>query len=150
MIRHMLLRPQKFKFHLITVLPCPRQGALKILQGQGLQDLIGKCWISNLYHELLVVAYQFFVHEITFSNIPLDNNWHSVYTVCMEALSSPEMQNLCMTKFPEIHLSTSKLNPCSHIIFLSIFIFIDDSTQDQTCQPSFFQVWFENDFEDEE
>ncbi|TKY65891.1 Mitogen-activated protein kinase-binding protein 1 [Spatholobus suberectus] len=38
----------------------------------------------------------------TYSHIPLGNHWHSVYTVCMEALSSPEMQNLCMTKFPEI------------------------------------------------
>ncbi|KAG5142868.1 hypothetical protein JHK82_018563 [Glycine max] len=41
----------------------------------------------------------------TYSNIPLDNHWHSIYTVCMEALSSPEMQNLCETKFPEIPLS---------------------------------------------
>ncbi|RDX82457.1 WD repeat-containing protein 62, partial [Mucuna pruriens] len=40
-----------------------------------------------------------------YSNIPLGNHWHSVYTVCMEALSSPEMQNLCKTKFPEIPLS---------------------------------------------
>ncbi|KAL2337005.1 hypothetical protein Fmac_011451 [Flemingia macrophylla] len=38
------------------------------------------------------------------SNIPLYNNWHSVYTVCMEALASPEMQNLCKTKFPETPL----------------------------------------------
>ncbi|KAK7395150.1 hypothetical protein VNO78_15694 [Psophocarpus tetragonolobus] len=41
----------------------------------------------------------------TYSKIPLDNHWHSVYTVCMEALSSPEMQNLCETKFPDIPLS---------------------------------------------
>ncbi|KAG5095333.1 hypothetical protein JHK84_050921 [Glycine max] len=30
----------------------------------------------------------------TCRNIPLDNHWHSIYTVCMEGLSSPEMQNL--------------------------------------------------------
>ncbi|CAJ1803649.1 unnamed protein product [Sphenostylis stenocarpa] len=41
----------------------------------------------------------------TYSNIPLDNHWHSVYTVCMEALSSPEMLDLCKTKFPEIPLN---------------------------------------------
>ncbi|XP_020235251.1 mitogen-activated protein kinase-binding protein 1 isoform X2 [Cajanus cajan] len=41
----------------------------------------------------------------SYSNIPLNNHWHSVYTVCMEALSTPEMQNLCKTKFPETPLS---------------------------------------------
>lgn len=61
------------------------------------------------------------IKSLNFSNIPLDNHWHSIYTVCMEALSSPEMQNLCETKFPEIPLSLSKLNPCSHIILFSQF-----------------------------
>ncbi|KAK7294641.1 hypothetical protein RJT34_17531 [Clitoria ternatea] len=40
----------------------------------------------------------------TFGNIALGNRWHSVYTVCMEALSSPEMQNLCEAKFLETPL----------------------------------------------
>ncbi|KAK7256868.1 hypothetical protein RIF29_30412 [Crotalaria pallida] len=38
----------------------------------------------------------------TFSNTAVDNRWLSVYTVCIDALSSPEMQNLTDTKFPEV------------------------------------------------
>ncbi|XP_027927091.1 mitogen-activated protein kinase-binding protein 1 isoform X2 [Vigna unguiculata] len=41
----------------------------------------------------------------TYSNIPLHNHWHSVYTVCTEALSSPEMLDLCETKFAKIPLN---------------------------------------------
>ncbi|WVZ05114.1 hypothetical protein V8G54_018460, partial [Vigna mungo] len=41
----------------------------------------------------------------TCSNVPLDNHWHSVYTVFTEALSSPEMFDLCKTKFAEIPLN---------------------------------------------
>ncbi|XP_054779617.1 uncharacterized protein LOC129287476 isoform X2 [Prosopis cineraria] len=36
--------------------------------------------------------------EGTFSNFALDDRWLSVYTVCMDALSSPEMQSLMDTK----------------------------------------------------
>ncbi|KAJ1437346.1 WD40/YVTN repeat-like-containing domain superfamily [Sesbania bispinosa] len=38
----------------------------------------------------------------TFGNIALDNHWLSVYTVCMDALSSPEMQIVLDTEFPKI------------------------------------------------
>ncbi|XP_012575368.1 uncharacterized protein [Cicer arietinum] len=38
----------------------------------------------------------------TFNNTALDNHWRSVYTVCMDALSSPEMHNVLDTKFPKI------------------------------------------------
>ncbi|XP_045793438.1 WD repeat-containing protein 62 isoform X1 [Trifolium pratense] len=41
----------------------------------------------------------------TSNNTALDNHWRSVYTVCMDALSSPEMQNVLDTKFPKIFSS---------------------------------------------
>ncbi|XP_028787401.1 mitogen-activated protein kinase-binding protein 1 isoform X2 [Neltuma alba] len=43
--------------------------------------------------------------EGTFSNFALDNRWLSVYTVCMDALSSPEMQSLMDTKMSEFSSS---------------------------------------------
>ncbi|KOM37600.1 hypothetical protein LR48_Vigan03g098200 [Vigna angularis] len=48
------------------------------------------------------------VNGRTYSNVPLDNHWHSVYTVFTEALSSPEMFDLCKTEFAEIPLNIRK------------------------------------------
>ncbi|XP_019450724.1 PREDICTED: mitogen-activated protein kinase-binding protein 1 [Lupinus angustifolius] len=47
----------------------------------------------------------------TLRNTAVDNRWHSVYTVCMDALSSPELQNLMDTKFPEVPSSLRQDNP---------------------------------------
>ncbi|KAF7845400.1 mitogen-activated protein kinase-binding protein 1 isoform X1 [Senna tora] len=44
-----------------------------------------------------------------FSNFALDNRWLSVYTVCMDALSSPEMQNLMDVKIPDFSSSLSEM-----------------------------------------
>ncbi|KAK4270452.1 hypothetical protein QN277_023488 [Acacia crassicarpa] len=43
--------------------------------------------------------------EGTFRNFALNNRWLSVYTVCMDALSSPEMQSLMDTKTSEFSSS---------------------------------------------
>ncbi|MCH81183.1 mitogen-activated protein kinase-binding protein 1-like, partial [Trifolium medium] len=47
----------------------------------------------------------------TSNNTALDNHWRSVYTVCMDALSSPEMQNVLDTKFPKIFSSLRQDRP---------------------------------------
>ncbi|XP_058739718.1 uncharacterized protein LOC131611903 [Vicia villosa] len=43
-----------------------------------------------------------------FSNTDLDNHWRNVYTNCMDALSTPEMQNVVETKFPKIPSSSTQ------------------------------------------
>ncbi|XP_024627066.1 WD repeat-containing protein 62 isoform X3 [Medicago truncatula] len=47
----------------------------------------------------------------TFNNTDLDNHWRSVYTVCMDALSSPEMQNILETRFRKTSSSLRWLIP---------------------------------------
>ncbi|KAI5429628.1 uncharacterized protein LOC127127506 isoform X3 [Lathyrus oleraceus] len=42
----------------------------------------------------------------TFNKTDLDNHWRNVYTNCMDALSTPEMQNVLEAKFPKIASSS--------------------------------------------
>ncbi|KAL5058108.1 hypothetical protein RYX36_029712 [Vicia faba] len=44
----------------------------------------------------------------SFNNTDLDNHWRNVYTNCMEALSTPEMQNVLEAKFPKIPSSSTQ------------------------------------------
>lgn len=62
MIRHILLYPQKFKYHLIMLLYRRRLWALNALQG--LEVLSSKHWVLILNHEFSV-AYHIFAHENT-------------------------------------------------------------------------------------
>jgi hypothetical protein len=119
MIRHILLYLQKFKYHQVMLLYHQRLWTLNALQG--LEVLRSKHWTPIFNQTFGGIAVLCSWKHYNFSNTALDNHWRSVYTVCMDALSSPEMQNVLDTKFPKIFSSLSKLAPFTRVTFLSIF-----------------------------
>lgn len=118
MIRHILLYPHKFKYHPIVLIYRQKLWALNALQG--LSVLSSKHRVLVLNHDHLVASVLCLPKHYNFSKTDLDNHWRNVYTNCMDALSTPEMQNVLGAKFPKIASSSSKLDPFTCIAFLSI------------------------------